>query len=203
MLIKVKFIKLRLSPDTLSIWSLILLLGFLVINRENAMLKLNFLAIDNHSIQYNALLNSETKAFLDTIAWAETGSAGTEGYKALVFKGKFKSFATHPKIKQCALIKGRHICSDAAGRYQMMGFNWDNLSPKLGLNDFSPASQDRMALELIRQKNAIDDVAAGRFEVAACKVGGIWASFPCNSYQQNPKSMAQLKIFYQQQLKKY
>ena len=108
-----KLIKFKLSPDTLSIWSLILLLGFLVINRENAMLKRNSLAIDNHSIQYNALLNSETKAFLDTIAWAETGSAGTEGYKALVFKGKFKSFATHPKIKQCALIKGRHLCSDA------------------------------------------------------------------------------------------
>ncbi len=196
-------IKLKLNPNSISTWSLTLLLVFLGVKGENVFPKSGFPVTDSHSVQYESILNAETKAFLDTIAWAETGTTGAEGYKSLVFKGKFNSFATHPKIKQCALIKGRQVCSTAAGRYQMMDFNWDKLSPRLGLDDFSPASQDRMALELIRQKGAIEDVSTGQFEVAACKVGGIWASFPCNSYSQNPKSMAQLKAFYKQQLHKY
>ena len=148
----------------------------------------------------SGIASPELRAFLDTIAWAETGTTEAISYQTLVFNGLFNDFSTHPKIKQCGSIGGRRVCSNAAGRYQIMGFNWDELAPKLGLKDFSPASQDQMALYFIQRKGAMEDVLAGRFEKATCKVGKIWASLPCNNYKQHPKSMSVLKQFYQQQL---
>lgn len=148
----------------------------------------------------SSIANKNLKAFLDTIAWAETGTAGEEGYKSLVFGGKLTNFNSHPNTKQCAPINGKRICSTAAGRYQMLNINWKELQPKLDLSDFSPASQDKMAIELIKRKGAYQDVLAGDFDSAARKVGGIWASFPNNNYGQNPKSLARLRNFYQLRL---
>lgn len=145
----------------------------------------------------------ELKAFLDVISWAETGTIEASSYSILVFRGTFNDFSTHPKLKQCKVVNGRRLCSNAAGRYQVMGFNWDRLAPKLGLKDFSPESQDKIALYLINQKGAMPDILAGRFEQAICKVGGVWASFPCNRYDQNPKNMSQLRAIYEQQLLHY
>jgi muramidase (phage lysozyme) len=148
------------------------------------------------------------QAFLATIRWAETGYSGTESYRQLVFNGTFNNFSTHPLQKQCAAINGKQTCSTAAGAYQMLDKSWWDLQPKLKLPDFSPRSQDRMAVEYIRRNNAmgkarsstIADIESGNFAKAACKVGKIWASFPCNSYNQNPKSMEKLSTYYQQQL---
>lgn len=140
------------------------------------------------------------QAFLATIRWAETGTSGTESYRKLVFNGTFNSFSTHPLIKQCASINGKKTCSTAAGAYQMLDKSWWDLQPKLNLPDFSPASQDRMAIEYIRRNGAISDIESGHFAKAACKVGKIWASFPCNSYNQNPKNISELSRYYQKQL---
>jgi muramidase (phage lysozyme) len=142
-------------------------------------------------------------AFLATIRWAETGTSEPESYKKLVFNGTFNSFSTHPLKKQCAPINGKNVCSTAAGAYQMLDKSWYDIQPKLNLKDFSPASQDKMAIEYIRRNNALSDVEAGRFDTAICKVGRVWASLICNSYNQNPKSLAQLRIYYQQQLQKF
>ncbi|BAZ19231.1 lysozyme [Nostoc sp. LEGE 06077] len=143
------------------------------------------------------------RAFLATIRWAETGTSEPESYRKLVFNGTFNDFYTHPLKKQCAPINGKNVCSTAAGAYQMLDISWYDLRPKLNLKDFSPASQDKMAIEYIRRNNALSDIEAGRFDIAVCKVGRIWASFPCNNYSQNPKSIAQLRTYYQQQLQKF
>ncbi|MEH1970085.1 glycoside hydrolase family 24 protein [Nostoc sp.] len=142
-------------------------------------------------------------AFLATIRWAETGTSEPESYHKLVFNGTFNNFSTHPLKKQCAPINGKNVCSTAAGAYQMLDKSWYDIQPKLNLKDFSPASQDKMAIEYIRRNNALSDVEAGRFDTAVCKVGKIWASFPCNSYNQNAKSIDQLRTFYQQQLHQF
>ena len=147
-----------------------------------------------------SIYSPQIRAFLDVISWAETGKIDASSYSTLVFKGFFNDFSTHPKKKQCGNIGGRRVCSTAAGRYQIMDFNWNRLAPRLKLKDFSPESQDRMALQFIQEKGALEDVLAGRFEDAACKVGGVWASFPCNRYGQHPKSMNVLRQFYDQQL---
>jgi muramidase (phage lysozyme) len=142
-------------------------------------------------------------AFLATIRWAETGTSETESYRKLVFNGTFNNFSTHPLKKQCAPINGKNICSTAAGAYQMLDKSWYDLQPKLNLKDFSPASQDKMAIEYIRRNNALSDVEAGKFDTAVCKVGRVWGSFPCNNYNQNAKSIDKLRIYYQQQLQKF
>ena len=154
----------------------------------------------------NSILTTpEVRAFLDVISMAETGTIDPSSYSILVFNGSFSDFSTHPKVKQCSAIRGRRICSTAAGRYQIMDFNWDYLAPRLGLPDFSPESQDRMALYFIERKGAMADILAGRFEKAACKVGTVWASIPppCNRYGQSHLKMAQLRQMYDQRLKFY
>ncbi len=156
--------------------------------------------LDNVLLETNFKYSPRMMAFLATIRWAETGTSGAESYKKLTFRGTFNNFSTHPLKKQCALVNGRQICSTAAGAYQMLDKSWYELAPKLNLKDFSPASQDKMAVEYIRRNKAISDVEAGNFEYAASKVGRIWASFPDNDYNQNPKSMNKLMNYYQQQL---
>ncbi|WP_017314017.1 glycoside hydrolase family 24 protein [Mastigocladopsis repens] len=142
-------------------------------------------------------------AFLATIRWAETGTSEPESYRKLVFNGTFNDFSTHPLKKQCAPINGKNVCSTAAGGYQMLNKSWQDLAPKLNLKDFSPASQDKMAIEYIRRNNALNDVESGRFDTAVCKVGRVWASLPCNNYNQNAKSIDKLRTYYQQQLQKF
>jgi muramidase (phage lysozyme) len=152
----------------------------------------------SHGTSYN--YSPRMQAFLSTIRWAETGTSGTESYNKLVFNGTFNDFSTHPLIKQCASINGKQTCSTAAGAYQMLDESWYDLQSKLKLSDFSPVSQDRMAVEYVRRNGAITDIESGNFSKAACKVGKIWASFPCNSYNQNPKRMGELSNYYRQQL---
>jgi muramidase (phage lysozyme) len=163
----------------------------------------NFYSAPN--VTDSILTTPEVRAFLDVISMAETGTIDPISYSSLVFNGSFSDFSTHPKVKQCSAIRGRRICSTAAGRYQIMDFNWDYLAPKLGLPDFSPESQDRMALYFIERKGAMADILARRFEKAACKVGTVWASIPppCNRYGQSHLKMAQLRQMYDQRLKYY
>lgn len=142
----------------------------------------------------------QMQAFLATIRWAETGTSGSESYRKLVFNGEFNDFSSHPLRKQCAPINGKTVCSTAAGGYQMLDKNWYYLKDRLQLKDFSPASQDKMAVTLITEVGALNDVNAGNFDSAVRKVGRIWASTPYNNYGQHPKSLEQLRSYYQQQL---
>lgn len=143
------------------------------------------------------------QAFLDTIAWAEVGTVGPEGYKKIVFRGRVTNFSRHPRRLECGIINGRRECSTAAGRYQGLTKTWVAVARRIGLKDFSPKSQDRFAIELIREKRALRDVREGRFETAICKVGRIWASLPCNTYRQNPRSLATLKAIYRKRVNFY
>lgn len=77
---------------------------------------------------------------LDTIASGES-----HGYTDLYGGRKFHSFAEHPGV-QVALADGQ--VTTAAGRYQMVKPTWEAQKKKLGLPDFSPASQDLAAWDL-------------------------------------------------------
>ena len=189
----------RLQPVHLSATSLIILGIHLAGTESNAYEttsnNLSF-GLSNNSSQYSP----QMQAFLATIRWAETGTSGSQSYRKLVFKGNFDNFSTHPLIKQCAPINGRRVCSTAAGAYQMLDESWYDLQPKLQLEDFSPRSQDKMAIEYIRRNGALSDIEVGNFDTAACKVGRVWASLICNDYSQNPKTLEQLRKHYQQEL---
>jgi len=132
-------------------------------------------------------------AFLQTIRVSE-GTSGSDGYSILVGGGHFDSFADHPRRLVYIASIGQN--SSAAGAYQILRRTWDGVVAKLGLPDFSPASQDRAAVELIRQRGALADVRAGRFADAVTKCRKEWASLPGAGYGQRENSLALLQGAY-------
>lgn len=148
-------------------------------------------------------------AFLLMIRSAE-GTAGPNGYRTLFGGRLFEGWDDHPRrAVQFTDKAGRKLWTSAAGAYQFMAVSpipggstkvntWDRLAERLGLPDFSPASQDAAAVELIREAGALGDVQAGRFEAAVGKVRRIWASMPGAGYAQPEKTLDRLAQTYAQ-----
>lgn len=137
-------------------------------------------------------------AFLDMIAHAEgvaRFSKGQDGYDVIVGGGTFSGYADHPR--KLINLPRYGIKSSAAGRYQFIIKTWDALAKQLKLKDFSPENQDRAAIQLIRDRGALDDVKAGRFDAAVRKVANIWASMPGAGYGQREVALAELKAVFQ------
>jgi muramidase (phage lysozyme) len=135
-------------------------------------------------------------AFLDMIAFSE-GTArvpnSDDGYKVVVGGGVFASYADHPRL----LVEVRPgLKSTAAGRYQLLARYWDAYRVQLHLADFSPASQDAVALQQIRECGALDDIDAGRVSDAIAKCRKIWASFPGAGYGQREEGMGKMLAAY-------
>lgn len=150
--------------------------------------------------------DANVRAFLKMIQLAE----GTYGDYHIVFGGAhFNNMSDHPAVtgewtgkrlsdEICIAAGQQPGCkSTAAGAYQIIKPTWLSLKEKLDLKDFTPISQNLAAIELIREKGALDDVKAGRVEDAINKVRFVWASLPGNSYRQPTKTLAELKVFYQ------
>jgi lysozyme len=137
-------------------------------------------------------------AFLSMIRYAE-GTAGPRGYQTMFGYRYFDSFADHPRqYFPFTDGAGRQLKSSAAGAYQIIVKTWDTLRARLGLPDFSPASQDAAALELIRERGALADVDAGRFAAAVSKVRKVWASLPGAGYAQPERSLSSLYAVYRE-----
>ena len=132
------------------------------------------------------------RAFLIMIQYAE-GTYGANAYRMLYGGQLFNSYAQHPKT---AITKGG-ITSTAAGAYQILFRTWQSVQQDLGLVDFSPSSQDKAAVELIRRRGALEDVIAGRFDMAIYQCRKEWASLPGAGYGQGERSLASLVQVYQ------
>ncbi len=137
------------------------------------------------------LNNPNVKAMLAVIRSGE-GTADPNGYRRLFGGQLFTSFADHPRI----LVKKSGYSSTAAGAYQFLSRVWDETAKIMGLKDFSPANQDLAALGRIAARGALDDVIAGRFEIAVKKLAKEWASLPFSPYGQPTKTLAQAKTVY-------
>ncbi|WP_455275142.1 glycoside hydrolase family 24 protein [Ralstonia thomasii] len=141
-------------------------------------------------------------AFLDMIAVSELGrqllTESDNGYNVIVGSTPdapilFNSYADHPR----RLVQIRPgLSSTAAGRYQLLERYFDVYKRLLGLSDFSPASQDAIALQQIRERGALPMVDVGRFDDAVTRVRNIWASLPGAGYGQNEHSMEHLRAAY-------
>jgi muramidase (phage lysozyme) len=131
------------------------------------------------------------KAFLLMIQYAE-GTIGTNAYRMLYGGGLFSDYSNHPNI---AITKWG-ITSTAAGAYQFLFSTWMEIQAALQLPDFSPISQDKAAVELIRKKDALADVVNGKIVSAIYKCRKIWASFPGAGYGQGEKNIESLLQFY-------
>jgi muramidase (phage lysozyme) len=145
------------------------------------------------------------RAFLDMIAFSELGKAllakSDNGYNVIVGSTPanpilFDSYADHPRKLQALTIKGNTVKSTAAGRYQLLSRFFDVYKRQLGLKDFSPASQDAIALQQIRECRALPLIDAGRFAEAVTRVSNIWASLPGAGYNQHENELASLQAAY-------
>jgi muramidase (phage lysozyme) len=143
---------------------------------------------------------SNRQAFLAMIGQSEVGQTLIDetdsGYNVLCGATAsnpltFPSYASHPDILNQALD------STAAGLYQINYPTWQTLSRQTGLTDFSPSTQDSMALQLVSNKGALSDVDAGNFASAVQKCSGVWASLPGNSYGQPTNTLATLQSWFE------
>lgn len=143
------------------------------------------------------LADQNVAAFLKTLKVSELGQAlidaSDNGYNVMFGGATFASYADHPRqYFRYTDLSGRTIRTSAAGAYQFIVPTWDALRARMGLPDFSPASQDAAALELIRERGAYEDVRAGRFTSAIAKCRGTWASLPGSNVDQPTNSLDQL-----------
>ena len=137
----------------------------------------------------NPIDDPNVRAFLDMIGYAEGAT-----YNTLFGGGTFDSFYDHPRT----VVNKSGYKSSAAGKYQIIRKTWDDVAPKIGAQDFLPATQDAAAIYLIKRRGALDDVIAGRFTAAIQKVRKEWASLPGAGYGQPERDLAQLQAVYQQ-----
>lgn len=140
-------------------------------------------------------LNGNVAAFLDMIAVSEgTANRGDDGYNVIVGGGLFKSYLDHPR--KSIHLPNLGIYSTAAGRYQLLLRYFVAYKQQLNLPDFSPESQDAIALQQIRERRATDDIIAGNFDLAVNKVRNIWASLPGAGYGQHENKIERLRTAY-------
>jgi muramidase (phage lysozyme) len=131
-------------------------------------------------------------AFLGMIRSAEGTDRQDDPYRVVFGYGHIvQDLSDHPYFtgEWKGAPFGAGNWSTAAGAYQFIRGTWSDLRAKLRLPDFGPASQDAAALELVRQRGALADVDAGRFETAVHKVRRVWASLPGAGYGQGERSM--------------
>lgn len=134
-------------------------------------------------------MEDNVKKFLDFLGKAE----GADYDTIVGGKQKITDFASHPNIVGLRTADGP---STAAGKYQITKTTYDDFAPSLGITDFSPESQDKLAVAILEREGAIDAVRRGDWNAAIGKLGGRWASLPSSKYNQ-PKRTAE---FVQQHL---
>lgn len=137
-------------------------------------------------------LPSNIAAFLDVIAFSEgtTRFGKDEGYNVIVGGSLFDSYADHPR-KMIDLPK-LGIKSSAAGRYQLLSRYFKPYKQLLLLPDFSPESQDKIALQIIKERQALKPILDGDFALAVSLCRNIWASFPGAGYGQHEHKLDKL-----------
>ena len=94
-------------------------------------------------------------------------------YNVIVGGKRFDDYSRHPNIGA-----GK---SHAAGAYQLQPGTWAPIQKDLHLPDFSPASQDLAAVDLLRQRGATDRLLAGDLDGAIIAGSHEWMGLPSSS----------------------
>lgn len=152
-------------------------------------------------------MSRHMQAFLDTIAWAELTpeilATSDNGYNVLVgsLPGMvltFSSYHRHPKTR---IYLNETLSSTAAGRYQIKRKIWEAYRTQLSLKGFYPADQDAIAIQLIKECKAIQDIESGNIEAALHKCRSRWASIAGAGHGQREHSIESLVRVYQEALR--
>lgn len=166
--------------------------------------------MSQQSARRTRLFGRNMSAFLDSIAYSELGpkllAQSDDGYDVIVGSvpgrvRRFGDYRDHPRLPVRLTVRAKDgkrmlVQSTAAGRYQILARYFDAYKRQLGLPDFGPDSQDEIAIQMIRECRAIDDIEAGRFAAAVHKCRSRWASFPAAGYGQHENELADLQTAY-------
>ena len=164
----------------------------------------------------NALRNSmpsaggNIAAMLAAISAAEGTAGQSDPYRVCFgYSHTIGNLSEHPAISgewmgkrlsdsMCAGAGlGPGCVSTAAGKYQIIKRTWTSVRDRLGLRDFSPASQDAAAIELLRQRGALGPLGRGDFAGAVQAARKEWASLPGAGYGQGERSLSWLTAKFQ------
>ena len=161
----------------------------------------------------NVLPSAQTNiaAMLHAIASAEGTAGQPDPYRVCFgYSQVIQNLSEHPAItgewtgkrlsdSMCSGAGlGPGCVSTAAGKYQIIKRTWVGVRDKLGLPDFSPASQDAAAVELLRQRGALGPLQRGDFAGAVAAARKEWASLPGAGYGQGERSIAWLTAKFQE-----
>ena len=120
------------------------------------------------------LADPNVAAYLKAIAASEGGGYDFK-YGAVKDKKndpwRFTDTSTHPG----AGYGGR---TTAAGMYQITVDTWRQFGGKMGLTDFTPNTQDLIAVEMLRTIGVIDKIKVGDVAGAMPKAALKWAALP-------------------------
>jgi len=119
--------------------------------------------------------------YLDMLNKAE----GSPDSNTIVGGKKFNDLSKHPGIVGLVTQEGP---STAAGKWQITKSTYDTIAPKIGVTDFTEPSQKKIAIKLIEDNNALEDVKKGDWNSANAKLGKVWASLPSSTYSQPKRS---------------
>jgi muramidase (phage lysozyme) len=136
-------------------------------------------------------IDPKIKAFLDLIGKSEGAD-----YNILYGGSKFSDFSKHPN----KAITAGGITSTAAGKYQFLNKTWVGVANRLKLKDFSPASQDAAAIQLLKDRKAYNLILNGQITEAIYLCSKEWASMPWTTgvsyYGQNSHTLTNLLAWY-------
>jgi muramidase (phage lysozyme) len=155
--------------------------------------------------------DTNIRAMLEAIAKSEGTAGKPDPYRVCFgYRHTVENMADHPAVTREWMGEplSDHVCagaglgagcvSTAAGKFQIVKKTWIAVKNKLQLPDFSPASQDRAAIELLRQRGALGPLARGDFAGAVAAAKKEWASLPGAGYGQGERTIAWLTARYQE-----
>ena len=130
-------------------------------------------------------INNQRKAFLDMLAWSEGTDNGRQktrnhGYDVIVGGELFTDYSDHPR-KTCHAKPKTQINRRRTlpASFPLVGCHHRK---QLGLKDFSPKSQDAVALQQIKERGALPMIDRGDIRQAIDRCSNIWASLPGAGY---------------------
>lgn len=115
-------------------------------------------------------------AFLKLLRWCEhhPKEPADVDYRTMYGGGILPDLKDHPR----KTVTKWGNTSSAAGAYQITVATFDEYKKKLQLPDFSAASQDKIAMAIIKAEGALTLIEAGQIENAVKKLKGRWSSLP-------------------------
>ena len=120
-------------------------------------------------------INNQRKAFLDMLAWSEELITDVRKPEIMVMTSlqaeSYFDYSDHPRK---LVTLNPKLKSTGAGRYQLLSRWWDAYRKQLGLKDFSPKSQDAVALQQIKERGALPMIDRGDIRQAIDRCGNIW-----------------------------